>query len=83
MRFCELWQESAIKFLSYESAKRVFAQHWDCVPDQTLISNTSRFISGGIGGVISQLSKFERFVFESVELIFSFEQVSTRSNPSR
>ena len=53
MRF---FQESAIKFLSYESAKRVFAQHWDCVPDQTMISNTSRFISGGIGGVVSQLS---------------------------
>ncbi|GAA6025551.1 hypothetical protein JCM11491_000052 [Sporobolomyces phaffii] len=52
----KIFPESAIKFLSYESAKRVFAQHWDCVPDQTLISNTSRFISGGIGGVISQLS---------------------------
>ncbi|GAA5966510.1 hypothetical protein JCM3765_007594 [Sporobolomyces pararoseus] len=52
----KIFPESAIKFLSYESAKRIFAQHWDCVPDQTMISNTSRFISGGIGGVISQLS---------------------------
>lgn len=52
----KIFPESAIKFLSYESAKRIFAQHWDQVPDQTLISNTSRFISGGIGGVISQLS---------------------------
>lgn len=47
-------QESAIKFLSYESAKRVFAQYWDKVPDQTMISNSSRFVAGGIGGVISQ-----------------------------
>jgi len=47
-------QESAIKFLSYESAKRVFAQYWDRVPDQTLISNSSRFVAGGIGGVVSQ-----------------------------
>ncbi|GAA5940787.1 hypothetical protein JCM1841_004718 [Sporobolomyces salmonicolor] len=50
----KIFPESAIKFLSYESAKRVFAQHWDCVPDQTLISNSSRFVAGGIGGVISQ-----------------------------
>ncbi|GAA5871443.1 hypothetical protein JCM1840_002896 [Sporobolomyces johnsonii] len=50
----KIFPESAIKFLSYESAKRVFAQHWDCVPDQTLISNSSRFVAGGIGGVVSQ-----------------------------
>ncbi|GAA6063424.1 hypothetical protein JCM10212_002093 [Sporobolomyces blumeae] len=50
----KIFPESAIKFLSYESAKRVFAQHWDCVPDQTMISNSSRFVSGGIGGVVSQ-----------------------------
>ncbi|GAA5848778.1 hypothetical protein JCM3766R1_005305 [Sporobolomyces carnicolor] len=56
LNIIKIFPESAIKFLSYESAKRVFAQHWDCVPDQTMISNTSRFISGGIGGVVSQLS---------------------------
>ncbi|GAA5942769.1 uncharacterized protein JCM15063_002786 [Sporobolomyces koalae] len=56
LNIIKIFPESAIKFLSYESAKRVFAQHWDQVPDQTMISNTSRFISGGIGGVVSQLS---------------------------
>ncbi|KAK4051774.1 hypothetical protein OIO90_004598 [Microbotryomycetes sp. JL221] len=50
----KIFPESAIKFLSYESAKRVFAQYWDHVPDQTLISNSSRFVAGGIGGVVSQ-----------------------------
>lgn len=50
-------QESAIKFLSYESAKRVFAQYWDHVPDQTMISNSSRFVAGGIGGVVSQFGE--------------------------
>ncbi|KDE06805.1 hypothetical protein, variant [Microbotryum lychnidis-dioicae p1A1 Lamole] len=50
----KIFPESAIKFLSYESAKRVFAQYWDRVPDQTMISNSSRFVSGGIGGVLSQ-----------------------------
>ena len=32
----------------------MFAQYWDKVPDQTMISNSSRFVAGGIGGVISQ-----------------------------
>ncbi|KAM0789974.1 hypothetical protein ACM66B_005307 [Microbotryomycetes sp. NB124-2] len=50
----KIFPESAIKFLSYESAKRVFAQYWDHVPDQTMISNSSRFVAGGIGGVVSQ-----------------------------
>ncbi|KAK4695810.1 hypothetical protein P7C70_g8485, partial [Phenoliferia sp. Uapishka_3] len=50
----KIFPESAIKFLSYETAKRVFAQYWDKVPDQTMISNSSRFVAGGIGGVVSQ-----------------------------
>lgn len=54
---CSPAQESAIKFLSYESAKRIFAEYWDHVPDQTLISNSSRFVAGGIGGVISQFGE--------------------------
>lgn len=32
----------------------MFAEYWDDVPDQTLISNSSRFVAGGIGGVVSQ-----------------------------
>ncbi|GAA5852268.1 hypothetical protein JCM9279_002483 [Rhodotorula babjevae] len=54
LNIIKIFPESAIKFLSYESAKRVFAQYWDRVPDQTLISNSSRFVAGGIGGVVSQ-----------------------------
>ncbi|GAA6009677.1 uncharacterized protein JCM10292_003888 [Rhodotorula paludigena] len=54
LNIVKIFPESAIKFLSYESAKRIFAQYWDHVPDQTMISNSSRFVAGGIGGVISQ-----------------------------
>ncbi|EPT03749.1 hypothetical protein FOMPIDRAFT_149969 [Fomitopsis schrenkii] len=48
--------ESAIKFLTYESSKRMFAQHWDHVDDPRDISGVSRFLSGGIGGISSQLT---------------------------
>jgi len=68
------FQESAIKFLSYESSvssasscstvlsglnslckKRAFAKYVDHVDDSRNISGTSRFLSGGIGGLTSQL----------------------------
>ncbi|EJF61198.1 mitochondrial carrier [Dichomitus squalens] len=48
--------ESAIKFLTYESSKRMFAQYWDKVDDPRDISGVSRFLSGGLGGISSQLS---------------------------
>jgi len=48
--------ESAIKFMSYESSKRMFAKYWDNVDDPRNISGVSRFLSGGIGGLTSQLS---------------------------
>ncbi|KAI0771584.1 mitochondrial carrier [Trametes elegans] len=48
--------ESAIKFLAYESSKRFFAQYWDKVEDPRDISGVSRFLSGGIGGISSQLT---------------------------
>ncbi|OCH92951.1 mitochondrial carrier [Obba rivulosa] len=48
--------ESAIKFLTYESSKRMFARYWDKVDDPREISGFSRFISGGIGGITSQLT---------------------------
>ena len=69
------FQESAIKFLSYESSvsqalsvlyglktffsgkKRAFAKYVDHVDDSRNISGTSRFLSGGIGGLTSQLCK--------------------------
>ncbi|OBZ70391.1 Calcium-binding mitochondrial carrier protein SCaMC-1-B [Grifola frondosa] len=48
--------ESAIKFLAYESSKRMFAQYWDKVDDVRDISGVSRFLSGGMGGISSQLT---------------------------
>ncbi|KAI0719597.1 mitochondrial carrier [Cerioporus squamosus] len=48
--------ESAIKFFSYESSKRMFAKYVDNVEDSREISGVSRFLSGGIGGITSQLS---------------------------
>ena len=52
----KIFPESAIKFLSYESSKRAFAKYCDRVEDTRDISGTSRFLSGGIGGITSQLS---------------------------
>jgi solute carrier family 25 phosphate transporter 23/24/25/41 len=37
--------------------KRAFAKHLDKVEDSKDISGTSRFLSGGIGGITSQLSE--------------------------
>lgn len=73
-------QESAIKFLSYESSvsqsssssmllqaqgflikKRAFAKYVDHVDDSRNISGTSRFLSGGIGGLTSQLCTYLPF----------------------
>ncbi|KAF9226538.1 mitochondrial carrier [Gyrodon lividus] len=52
----KIFPESAIKFMAYETAKRAFAKHWDHVEDPRDISGTSRFLSGGMGGISSQLS---------------------------
>ncbi|KAL5637076.1 hypothetical protein ACGC1H_000897 [Rhizoctonia solani] len=56
LNIVKIFPESAIKFLSYESSKRFFARYVDKVDDSRNISGTSRFISGGIGGITSQLS---------------------------
>ncbi|KAF5388157.1 hypothetical protein D9615_000463 [Tricholomella constricta] len=52
----KIFPESAIKFFAYESSKRAFAEYWDKVDDPREISGVSRFLSGGIGGISSQLS---------------------------
>jgi solute carrier family 25 phosphate transporter 23/24/25/41 len=52
----KIFPESAIKFLSYEMSKRAFAKYVDGVSDSRDISGTSRFMSGGIGGITSQLA---------------------------
>ncbi|THH11487.1 hypothetical protein EW145_g618 [Phellinidium pouzarii] len=56
LSIAKIFPESAIKFFTYETAKRFFAQYVDKVDDSRDISGTSRFISGGIGGITSQLS---------------------------
>ncbi|KAF5390568.1 hypothetical protein D9757_002733 [Collybiopsis confluens] len=52
----KIFPESAIKFFTYESSKRAFAKYWDHVDDPRDISGFSRFVSGGLGGITSQLS---------------------------
>ncbi|KIK68070.1 hypothetical protein GYMLUDRAFT_36899 [Collybiopsis luxurians FD-317 M1] len=52
----KIFPESAIKFFTYESSKRAFAKYWDHVDDPRDISGVSRFLSGGLGGISSQLS---------------------------
>ncbi|KAJ7095453.1 mitochondrial carrier [Mycena belliarum] len=52
----KIFPESAIKFFAYESSKRAFARYWDKVDDSRDISGVSRFLSGGMGGISSQLS---------------------------
>ncbi|KAG9034417.1 hypothetical protein FS837_002203 [Tulasnella sp. UAMH 9824] len=52
----KIFPESAIKFLSYESSKRFLAKNVDQVDDVSKISGVSRFVSGGIGGIVSQFS---------------------------
>ncbi|KAL9937183.1 hypothetical protein V8E36_003592 [Tilletia maclaganii] len=52
----KIFPESAIKFMSYEMSKRAFAKYVDGVTDSRDISGTSRFLSGGIGGITSQLA---------------------------
>jgi solute carrier family 25 (mitochondrial phosphate transporter), member 23/24/25/41 len=67
----KIFPESAIKFLAYESSvstimlktcmglicpqKKAFARYWDHVEDTRDISGVSRFVSGGLGGISSQL----------------------------
>jgi len=41
--------------------KRAFAKYVDHVDDSRNISGTSRFLSGGIGGLTSQLCKYLSF----------------------
>ncbi|EPS40204.1 hypothetical protein H072_5976 [Dactylellina haptotyla CBS 200.50] len=49
--------ESAIKFGSFEAAKRVFAR-MEGKDDPKQISAVSRFFAGGVGGVVSQFAVY-------------------------
>ncbi|KIJ56889.1 hypothetical protein M422DRAFT_238480 [Sphaerobolus stellatus SS14] len=55
LNLIKIFPESAVKFMTYEQTKRLFAKHWDHVEDPRYISGGSRFISGGMGGICSQL----------------------------
>lgn len=53
----KVFPESAMKFGSFETAKRFFA-NLEGVSDTTQISRVSTFISGGIGGVVAQFTVY-------------------------
>ena len=42
--------------MSYEQSKKFLAKYWDCVSDPADLSSSSRFISGGVGGITSQFA---------------------------
>ncbi|KAF8529177.1 mitochondrial carrier [Hysterangium stoloniferum] len=55
LNLVKIFPESAVKFMTYEQTKMLFAKHWDHVEDPRNISGGSRFMSGGMGGIVSQL----------------------------
>lgn len=68
--------------------KRAFAKYWDKVDDARDISGTSRFLSGGIGGITSQLSAFIIRVSPNVSIvnrlsvgIYPIETLKVRVHP--
>ncbi|PWN32020.1 mitochondrial carrier [Meira miltonrushii] len=73
----KIFPESAIKFLSYETAKRAFAKYVDGVSDSRDISGTSRFLSGGFGGITSQ---FAIYPVETLKTRLMAYQGSSGSN---
>lgn len=72
----KIFPESAIKFLSYETSKRAFAKYVDEVQDSRDISGSSRFLSGGIGGITSQLAIYP------IETLKTRLMSSTGSSPN-
>lgn len=53
MNVLKVMPESAIKFGSYEAAKRALA-HLEGHDDPQNINPYSKFVAGGVGGLISQ-----------------------------
>lgn len=74
----KIFPESAIKFLSYETSKRAFAKYVDGVQDSRDISGSSRFMSGGIGGITSQ---FAIYPVETLKTRLMASQNSTSHHP--
>ncbi|EIN10446.1 mitochondrial carrier [Punctularia strigosozonata HHB-11173 SS5] len=79
----KIFPESAIKFLTYESSKKVFARYWDQVEDTRDISGVSRFVSGGIGGISSQLSIYPIETLKTQMMSSSGEQRRTLAQAAR
>ncbi|WFD31989.1 hypothetical protein MSPP1_003031 [Malassezia sp. CBS 17886] len=72
----KIFPESAIKFLTYETSKRMFAKHVDHVSDSRDISGFSRFMSGGIGGITSQ---FAIYPIETLKTRLMSSQTATNT----
>ncbi|KAF9464486.1 mitochondrial carrier domain-containing protein [Collybia nuda] len=79
----KIFPESAIKFFAYESSKRAFAKYWDGVEDSRDISGVSRFLSGGIGGISSQLSIYPIETLKTQMMSSTAQQKRTLAEAAR
>ncbi|KAG6837427.1 hypothetical protein H0H93_009521 [Arthromyces matolae] len=79
----KIFPESAIKFFTYESSKRLFAKYWDKTDDPRDISGVSRFLSGGIGGISSQLSIYPIETLKTQMMSNTSEQKRTLAQAAR
>ncbi|WFD01321.1 hypothetical protein MYAM1_004083 [Malassezia yamatoensis] len=73
----KIFPESAIKFFSYETSKRMFAKYVDDVSDPRDITGFSRFMSGGFGGITSQLAIYP---IETLKTRLMSSQTNTNTN---
>lgn len=71
----KVFPESAMKFGSFEAAKRFFA-NIEGVRDTTEISRASTFISGGIGGVVAQ---FTVYPIDTLKFRIQCQSLSSKS----
>lgn len=69
----KVFPESAMKFGSFETAKRFFAQ-LEGKSDTSEISRTSTFLAGGIGGVVAQ---FTVYPIDTLKFRIQCESLST------
>jgi hypothetical protein len=66
-------QKSTGLTLLTRDQKRFLARYWDKVDDQSQISGSSRFLSGGLGGISSQ---FAIYPVRSFPSFYPFECLS-------
>lgn len=69
----KVFPESAMKFGSFETAKRFFAR-LECVEDTSEISRTATFLAGGFGGVVAQ---FTVYPIDTLKFRIQCEALST------